>query len=1435
VTVPKQSLFNGPLFALGAFSLAAFAAYSGEEISTHIRFTNLSESTQFGLQSDYVKDITQDKSGDVWLATDAGLARFDYWRATHYLSQESSGTQGGITNITAVATNSKSLGPVWIGTFGGLLKMDQRKNSFSRYSRASGHQLASDQITDLSISDDSLLWIGTSEGLCSMDLASERIQPIAGELSSEAISFVSCLSDGDVWVGTESGKLFQRAPGSETFEMQWATTVAITCVVKDADNQLWIGTSGKGLYRRETPDSKSTQPVSLDAKSITALHLDSKNRNVWIGTRSGVAVYFRSEDTFGWFKHSPHHGESLANNHVTSIFEDYGKILWIGTANGGTSRFSLDQEWFTHIRSNPDQKNGLPDSTIQWTGVGPNGKIWFGTRKGLASWDPQSLKFEPVGDSLAERDDWITALLWDKKGNRWIGKRGGGLVRISPGGKETFFRHDKDMRGSIGHDNISTAFESSDGTLYVGTFGAGAYRFDHETERFTRLNNPSNSAGNLVQSITENSEGEIWVSTDTDISILPKNAEALIPFEELFPNAQKLSSKGAVAILQDSNGVVWIGSENQGLDRFNRNTGAVANFNAAVDGLPDNQVQSLIKDGNDLLWISTRTGIAQLNAMQNDFRLFTPENGLQEDGFTPRAVVKAVNGSLYFGGIDGFNIIDPKNLPKSEATPIPILTGLDYFGEEVIPQPGGILEKSMAATSEFSLPFDERSRFAIHFGALDRNSPTKGYFRYMLSPLETDWIPAPDDRRVSYTGLPHGDYTFQLQSSLDGKNWPDIGAAKVRIDITPPWWDETWFKSFALFTLLCSTILLTKAIIRSRLKQLQRREQRITAQRDRAEAALARQLQNRLLIERTATELHKEVREDQILNDPLEDITEQFGATHCLVHRVSQTLIENEDGDPELRLSRIGYFGNLPHQPDGVAPSLNVSDPIIRTILKSDGPVVISKSNLIPKSIRDRFDDDTKISFISARTNFLDAANGFVTLLCVGETKTWTSEDIKLLEALTGQFGIAIAQLDTAETEERYRKHLEEAKHGAEVANRAKSDFLAKMTHELRTPLNAIIGFSEILGEDKTLNPRQRETLDIINNSGEHLLDVINEILDLSKIEAGKMERNTEAFAFVPMLKSVYEMLSMKAEAKRIAFNFSAGSIMPGDVMTDRSKLRQILINLIGNAIKFTAQGGVSLSVRTVPMTEPVEIDQRMRRNIRIEFEVKDTGRGITEDEIPKLFERYSQTESGRRSSEGTGLGLPIARSFIQLLGGDVIVESVFGEGTTFRFYVECEELATAAAEERQLSTILDESSAQRIIGFDSPREEIRILIAEDQPTNRLLLKKILAKAGFSLAEAVNGQEAIEMWHDWKPHLILMDEDMPIKKGSEATREIKALSAAGEDPIIVSLTAYALEQAKISALEAGCNDFVAKPFRSHELFSVISKHLDLQYQFKDIA
>ncbi len=885
-------------------------------------------------------------------------------------------------------------------------------------------------------------------------------------------------------------------------------------------------------------------------------------------------------------------------------------------------------------------------------------------------------------------------------------------------------------------------------------------------------------------------------------------------------------------ILPDGNGIVWIGSPDSGLDKFNTITGEVSNFSSAVDGLPDDSVMGLIKDKNNFLWISTRTGVARMSAMHNEFRLFTEEDGLQLEGFNRGAVAIDADGKLYFGGKDGFNIIDPENLPALPRTPNPILTGLEYFGEQVIPHPGGILETEIAATDEVTLPFDERLRFAISFGNLDYRFPNRGYFRYLLEGYDQGWQLSGDERRAHYANLPPGKYTFRVKSSLDGRDWPDVGA-KVRLVISTPIWQTWWFRSATLGLIILCVVAATRFTIQSRVKQLRHREEMLTAQRDKAEAALARQLQNRMLLEKSTRDLNSDAGDDQFLSDSLQQIAGEFGATHCLVQRLVAD-VESEAGAPPS-LRQIGYWSKVPETQREAVPTLTTSDPLVSHLLRSDNAVSITNSSQIPKSIRNCFATEASINLLAARTCFLDRPNGIIALLRSGSTPPWTEDDAKLLEALTGQFGLSIAQIGTAEIEKKYLGHLEEARHLAEVANRAKSDFLAKMTHELRTPLNSIIGFSEILGEDKTLNPKQRETLDIINHSGEHLLDVINEILDLSKIEAGKMEKNEEQFELLPLIESVYEMLSLKATGKRIAFNFSARSNLPAEIVTDRSKLRQILINLVGNAIKFTAQGGVSVTLYTSEIGKAETVAGRLRRRIRLHFEIRDTGRGIRPDEIGNLFERYAQTESGRRSSEGTGLGLPIARSFVEMLGGDIEVESILGEGTSFRFSIECDELAPVRAEASTLGTALSEKTAHRINGFTSPHKEVRILIAEDQVTNRLLLKRILGKAGFTLAEVENGQEAIEKWSTWKPHLILMDEDMPVKKGSDATREIKSLATIENNPVIISLTAYALEQAKLSAFEAGCTDFVAKPFRSHELFAVISKHLGVNYTFNEAA
>lgn len=1404
--------------------------------SDRIRFTALTKASPSGLPSDVVRDIVQDVGSYVWIATDQGVARFDGWETLHFQHDPADPESISSNHVTAVAAPASRWGEIWLGTsLDGLVRIDGRTNKSTRFrSGATGTEnLLSDSITSLAFSEDRFLWIGTEKGLCVYSVDTQTFAPARGFPEDVPVSFVEVLGKVDVWAATADGALYHWNVETSEFEQAWKTSVPVSSVALDPSGRLWVGTLGSGLHSR-SGNGKFERVDAFEPDDATAVLCDSTG-GIWVGTNEGLATYDRESRSFHFFRSNPRHGDTIAGDRISTIYEDRSqKTLWIGTASGGTSRFHLDSEWFTHVRPNSSSGDGLPDPVVRSIATGPDGTLWLATDEGLANWNPEKERFLPRPTLPGTDDSGFSSLAFEEDGTAWIGMRGNGLLRRSPEGQTTHFRHDPNDLSSLPHDNVTSLLRTFSGRLYVGTAGGGLCLFEPGGKRdsFRPLRHEQGDRPLFVETLAEDSDGNMWIASRTGVYLYFPGPGRLTPLQEAHPSTAPLTSARIVSILPDSSGIVWLGTSDSGLDRLNLATGQITNFNSAVHGLPDDEIRSLAKDGSGLLWVATRSGISRLDAMQSQFRVFDHEDGLQRDGFLPNSFARSEKGVLYFGGMDGFNAIDPTDLPSRLQMPLPILTGFEMFGEPVIPTPGGILEKEIAATEEIRIAYDARNRFAIRFGNLDFRAPGKGHFRHMLKGLEEKWQIAGDERKASYSALAPGRYTFLVQNSIDGREWSNT-SAKVNIWITPPWYNSWWFRGLSFFLAVVFIYAGTRYAIHRRVRTMALREQRLTAQRDKAEAELARQLQNRMLVERTTAQLRSDLREDQLLSEPLSGIVKQFGATHCLIHRLSENS-DQESGIKELK--QIGYFGPRLSAVDGVSPRLLIQHPLVQKILDSESVVVVDDPNALPSSVRGAFESGSKISLIAVKTYFLDQANGLVTLLRTDCDNEWTTSDTKLLEALSGQFGIAIAQLDTAETEERYRRHLEEAKHDAEVANRAKSDFLAKMTHELRTPLNAIIGFSEILGADPSLKQKQRETLDIINNSGEHLLDVINEILDLSKIEAGKIEKNDEVFSLVPLLKSVYEMLALKANSKRIGFHFTAHSALPGEIETDRSKLRQILINLIGNAIKFTSQGAVSLGVKVTALGEPEERDHRLRRRIRVEFEVKDTGKGISEEEIPKLFERYTQTESGRRSTEGTGLGLPIAKSFVELLGGDVEVASELGQGTVFRFHIECEELAPARASTGEVSSVLDEDAARRIIGFDAPDAgEIRILVAEDQPTNRMLLRKILGKAGFVIEEVENGADAVAKWREWRPHLIFMDEDMPVMKGSEAAREITGIVGPEEKPVIVSLTAYALEQARIGALEAGCTDFVAKPFRSHELFSVISKHLGVTYRFKEVA
>ncbi len=409
---------------------------------------------------------------------------------------------------------------------------------------------------------------------------------------------------------------------------------------------------------------------------------------------------------------------------------------------------------------------------------------------------------------------------------------------------------------------------------------------------------------------------------------------------------------------------------------------------------------------------------------------------------------------------------------------------------------------------------------------------------------------------------------------------------------------------------------------------------------------------------------------------------------------------------------------------------------------------------------------------------------------------------------------------------------LEQAKEKAEVANQAKSSFIANMSHELRSPLNAILGFTQIMTRSQTLPPEHQESVGIINRSGEHLLTLINNVLDLSKIEAGRIIINEKNFDLHRLLDDVHDMFQLKANDKGLQLLLEPAENLPRYIRTDEVKLRQILINLINNALKFTKQGGICLRVghqSPVPSLQKARGDQEGidQHPTTIYFEVEDTGAGIAPEELDKLFEAFTQTASGKQAQEGTGLGLSISQKFAELMGGEMRASSRVGEGTVFSFEIQCLEV-----EAKEVETF---NAQQRcIIALEPGQARYRLLIVDDKPVNRQLLIHLLDPLGFELREASNGREAVEMWEQWEPHLIWMDMRMPVMDGFAATQKIKA-STKGQATAIVALTASVLEEERAVVLSAGCDDFLRKPFRDEQIFKALEQHLGVRYIYEESA
>ncbi len=362
----------------------------------------------------------------------------------------------------------------------------------------------------------------------------------------------------------------------------------------------------------------------------------------------------------------------------------------------------------------------------------------------------------------------------------------------------------------------------------------------------------------------------------------------------------------------------------------------------------------------------------------------------------------------------------------------------------------------------------------------------------------------------------------------------------------------------------------------------------------------------------------------------------------------------------------------------------------------------------------------------------------------------------------------------------------------------------------------AILGYSQLMLRDPTLGAEAQANVKIINRSGEHLLSLINDVLDMSKIEAGRVELNPVTFSLPRLFDDLDNMFRLRADAKALHFELLADTESVPYVLADEGKIRQVLINLLGNAIKFTEHGRVKLQLTMEAREAETWLSAR----------VEDTGSGVTDDELQRLFQPFVQTKGGLNTQQGTGLGLAISRQHARLMGGDIEVAARPGGGSVFLFEI--------PIEEGEAGVVLKRNARSRVIGLRPGQEVRRILVVDDHFENRNWLLKLLSTIGFSVRGANDGEEGVRIWSEWSPRLILMDVHMPIMDGLEATRRIKA-DPRGKATSIIILTASALDEERRMSSQSGADDFLSKPCREDDLFESIRVLLGVVFDYEEAS
>lgn len=885
-----------------------------------------------GLSNNSVLSICQDSRGFMWFGTYHGLNKYDGYRITPYLSNAQDSLALSDNIITCLHEDRRQ--NLWVGThLGGLNRYDRARDAFVRYTQESKppYHLSANRVQCILEDSRGDLWVGTDFGLNRLDRATGAFRAFyarpgdSTSLNSNQIYSIVENDRHEILVLTNLDGLNRYNPRTGRFTRQPISpplprSQTARILAQDQHRQYWVGTAEYGLLRFGQGDSlhryqhQGAQPQSLSHDQVRAI-MQTRQGALWVGTDGGgLNLYNPAHDDFTHVVADEANPGSLSRNAVYSLYEDRAGTIWVGTFGGGVNFYNQYKANFAQYTHFPHTSNSLSSRSVLALLPDSSGGVWLGTDGGgLDFFDPQTQTFRHFrhdpADPASLSSDVVKSLYQDSRGNLWVGTYQGGLDRYDR--ERNCFVHfttDSSRASSLSSNSIWALREDRHRRLWVSTLGGGLCRMDLAHEgvftRFRPRTGPGAVGDYNVVTMREDGEGNFWVGTeDQGLNLYQPQSGTFRYVQHDAHNPQSLSSNRIQVLFEDSRRRLWVGTADAGLNLLERRTGTFARFTTA-DGLPSNVINAIVEDRAGNLWLSTNKGISRFDPQRRTFKNFDREDGLQSNEFNVNAAMRAPNGTIYLGGINGFNVFSPTVLLRNPNVAPVVLTDVQVFNTSLRPGPAGSpLQQQIAEARTLTLPY-KASTVTFQFAALNFIDPQKSQYAYQLVGFDEVWRFSGTRREATYTNLDPGRYVLRVKAANNDGLW-SAHPTVLTVIITPPWWKTLWFRTLATLLVLGGATAFYRARTNALRKKLHL-EKLLELRTKEAELREARLRHEKELAELKRTQLETQVlHKNSELATSVMNIVHQNETLLTIKDSIKEAIDHDDTGQQRKKMQRI--------------------------------------------------------------------------------------------------------------------------------------------------------------------------------------------------------------------------------------------------------------------------------------------------------------------------------------------------------------------------------------------------------------------------------------------------------------------------------------------------------------------------------------------------